>query len=62
MFNEEYEGRLLRQLNIKLAPTCLLEGRPFQAALPLPPSFPGSSSVLGADMATQTKTVSGTLL
>jgi hypothetical protein len=59
MFNEEYQGRLLHQLNVKLAPTCLLEGRPFQAALPLLPSFSGSSSVLGADLATQTKKVNG---
>jgi hypothetical protein len=43
MFNEEYQGRLLRQLNIKLAPTRLLEARPFQAALPLPSSFSGSA-------------------
>jgi hypothetical protein len=60
MFNEEYRGRLLRQLNIKPAPTFLLEARRFEAALPLPPSFCGSSSVLGPDKETQTKKVSGT--
>jgi hypothetical protein len=62
MFNEDYQERLLRQLNIKLAPTSSLEARPFQAALPVSAGSSGSNCVLDREIAMPTKEVSKTLL